>query len=109
MRIPAFPFTPTDWSQVEKTLHPGQSGLATWQTCYLGDIRVRLVEYSPGYRADHWCAKGHVVYCVAGEMQSEQRDGETFTVSAGMTYIAGDGDPPHRSFTRTGAVLFIVD
>ena len=109
MNLPAFALQTFDWSQVATTEHAGDSGTATWRTLQLGDVRVRMVEYSPGYAANHWCAKGHIVYCIAGEMQTTVRDGATFTLSAGMTYLAGDGDPPHRSATETGATLFIVD
>jgi hypothetical protein len=109
MQMPAFPFEVTEWSAVEPTEHAGESGLARWRTRTLGDIRVRLVEYSPGYRADHWCAKGHVVLCVAGEMETELADGRRFTLRAGMSYQVGDGAEPHRSSTVGGATLFIVD
>jgi quercetin dioxygenase-like cupin family protein len=109
MNLSAFPLQTYDWSAVPATEHAGESGTAIWRTLQLGDVRVRIVDYSPGYAADHWCAKGHVVYCVKGEMQTTVRDGETFTLTAGMTYLAGDGDPPHRSSTKVGATLFIVD
>ena len=109
MNLPAFPLQTFDWSSVPATEHAGDSGKAVWRTLRLGEVRVRIVEYSPGYSANHWCAKGHIVYCLQGEMQTTVRDGETYTLSAGMTYLAGDGDPPHRSETQSGATLFIVD
>jgi len=75
----------------------------------LGEIRVRMVEYSAGYLADHWCSKGHVLLCLEGELETEMADGREFFLRAGMSYQAGDGDPAHRSKTKTGAKLFIVD
>ena len=110
MKIPALAFTVTDWSQVEATDHPGETGHATWRTLNIGDLRVRSVEYSAGYLADHWCDRGHVLYVVEGELQTELKDGRSFTLTGGMSYQVSDfGDAPHRSSTKTGAKLFIVD
>lgn len=110
MKIPALPFTVTDWSRVEPTRHPGETGVATWRTLNVGDVRIRQVEYSPGYRADHWCERGHILYVLDGELVSELQDGRRFTLRAGMSYQVSDcGDAAHRSFTATGARLFIVD
>jgi hypothetical protein len=109
VQIPPLPFEVIAWSAVEPTEHPGESGSARWRTRHLGSIRVRWVEYSPGYRADHWCAKGHVLLCVAGELETELADGRRFTLRPGMSYQVGDGAEPHRSSTAGGATLFIVD
>ena len=110
MKIPPLPFTATDWSQIEPTVHPGVSGQALWRTLDIGDLRVRMVEYSPGYLADHWCDRGHVLFVVAGELDTELRDGRKFTLKPGMSYQVSDfGDAAHRSSTTTGATLFIVD
>lgn len=110
MKIPALPFTVTDWSTVEPTIHPGDSGTAEWRTLDIGDIRVRQVTYSPGYVADHWCDRGHILYVVAGELVSELKDGRKFTLKPGMSYqVSNNGDAPHRSVTEKGATLFIVD
>jgi len=110
MKIPALPFTVTDWSSVEPTIHPGETGTAEWRTLNIGDIRVRQVTYSPGYVADHWCDRGHIIYVVAGELVSELKDGRRSTLTAGMGYQVSDhGDAPHRSVTEKGATLFIVD
>ena len=99
----------TDWSQVTVTEHPGDSGVAIWRTQTFGDIRVRMVDYSPGYAADHWCSKGHVLFCVNGSLEVKIADGKEYVLRAGYSYYVGDGDPPHRSSTATGAQLFIVD
>ncbi len=109
MRLDPSPFGLTDWKDVLATGHPGESGAATWRTLHLGPVRIRMVEYSPGYVADHWCEKGHVLLCLEGELETELRDGRTFTLRPGMSYQVGDGSAPHRSSTRTGAKLFIVD
>jgi hypothetical protein len=110
MKIPTLPFTVTDWSGVAPTRHPGETGEAIWRTLDIGDLRVRQVEYSPGYLADHWCDRGHVLLVLEGELETELQDGRRFTLTAGMSYQVSDfGDAPHRSSTRTGARLFIVD
>lgn len=98
-----------DWSRVPPELHAGETGAATWRTHHLGDVRIRMVEYSAGYRADHWCRKGHVVFCIAGSLDIELESGERLTMKAGESYQAGDGEPGHRSSTAAGARLFIVD
>lgn len=110
MKIPTLPFTVTDWSQVEATEHPGETGHATWRTLNVGDIRIRQVRYSPGYLADHWCDRGHILYVLEGELETELKDGRRFTLTPGTSYQVSDfGDAAHRSSTRTGATLFIVD
>jgi hypothetical protein len=109
MRMPALPFTTTDWSTVTPTEHPGETGMAWWRTQQFGEIRVRMVEYSPGYRADHWCSKGHVILCLEGRLDTELTDGRRYTLTPGMSYHVADGDPPHRSVSEVGARLFIVD
>ena len=109
MLMPALPFSTTDWNLIEPTQHPGETGTALWRTQNFGQIRVRMVEYSAGYRADHWCAKGHVILCLDGRLITELADGRTFTLTPGMSYHVGDGDPPHRSVSAEGARLFIVD
>jgi hypothetical protein len=109
MKLAAFPMAVTDWSTVSPTEHPGDSGRALWRTKQMGDVRIRLVEYSPGYSADHWCAKGHVIFCVAGSLEMHLRDGKLLSMKAGQSYHVGDGEPAHRSTTAEGATLFIVD
>jgi len=103
------PFETTDWSRVAPTEHPGETGAAFWRTRNFGYIRVRMVEYTPGYLADHWCSKGHVILCLEGELHVEVQGGGTHILTPGMSYQVADGAEPHRSFTRSGAKLFIVD
>lgn len=105
----AIPFGTTDWSSVAPTEHKGESGVARWRTRQFGAIRVRMVEYSPGYKADHWCSKGHILFCLDGELHTELDDGRTFTLKPGMSYQVADNAEAHRSHTQTGARLFIVD
>ena len=109
MNINDIPFGTTDWSQVEPTEHAGETGNATWRTRRFGDIRVRIVEYTPGYLADHWCTKGHILMCLDGELHTELEDGRTFVLKPGMSYQVADHAEPHRSSTSVGAKLFIVD
>ncbi|WP_075257814.1 DHCW motif cupin fold protein [Herbaspirillum camelliae] len=109
MKIANLPFGTTDWSQVPATEHPGVTGKAWWRTCQFGELRVRMVEYTPGYLADHWCVKGHVLLCLEGELHTELEDGRSFVLKPGMSYQVADGAEPHRSSTEVGAKLFIVD
>jgi len=104
-----FPFSVVDWSLIAPEEHKGEFGTAYWRTQFLGDIRVRMVEYSPGYVADHWCPKGHIILCLDGELNTELADGSRNVLKPGMSYQVADKIAPHRSFTRIGAKLFIVD
>jgi quercetin dioxygenase-like cupin family protein len=109
MQLHAIPFQTTDWSAVPPTTRPGTTGTATWRTKHHGELRLRLVEYSPGLTADHWCTKGHILLCLEGELRTELADGRAFELRPGMSYEVADGAEPHRSSTPSGAVLFIVD
>jgi quercetin dioxygenase-like cupin family protein len=109
----AIPFCTVDWSTVAATRHEGDAGHALWRTQHFGPddnrIRVRMVEYSPGYVSDHWCSKGHVLLCLAGELETTLADGRVFTLKPGMSYQVADNAEAHRSRTAAGATLFIVD
>ncbi len=109
MQMSGIPFATTDWSTVERTEHKGERGVAYWRTRQFGSIRVRLVEYSPGYLADHWCSKGHILFCLEGELHTELQDGRQFVLQPGMSYQVADNAEPHRSSTAVGAMLFVVD
>ena len=109
MKISAIPFGTTDWSSVERIEHKGERGVAYWRTRQFGDIRVRMVEYTPGYLADHWCVKGHILLCIEGELHTELKDGRRFTLKPGTSYQVADNAEPHRSHTELGAKLFVVD
>lgn len=103
------PFGTTDWSAIPSTEHPGEHGKAIWRTREFGGIRVRMVEYTPGYVANHWCDKGHILLCLEGELRTELKDGRTVTLTPGTSYQVADGADAHRSSTPGGAKLFIVD
>jgi len=109
MQMSDIPFGTTDWSKVARTEHPGERGTAYSRTQSFGGIRVRMVEYSPGYVADHWCVKGHILLCLEGELHTELEDGRKFTLAPGMSYQVADASEAHRSRTELGARLFIVD
>ena len=109
MKMSDIPFGTTDWSAVARTEHKGDTGMATRRTQQFGTVRVRMVEYSPGYLAGHWCVKGHILMCLEGELSTELKDGRVFVLKPGMSYQVADDAEPHRSSTTTGARLFIVD
>jgi hypothetical protein len=109
MKIQDVPFCTIDWSKISSTEHTGVTGKAIWRTVEMGNIRVRMVEYTPGYVADHWCSRGHVILALEGELTTELSDGRIFTLKPGMSYQVADEVNPHRSSTETGAKLFIVD
>jgi len=103
------PFQTIDWSTIEKSEHKGQTGTSFWQTIQFEGLRIRIVEYSANYRADHWCEKGHVVYCLAGEFESELKSGKSFKLSEGMSYVVSDELSSHRSISANGVKLLIID
>ena len=109
MKIQDVPFMTTDWNQIPVTQHPGETGSAQWKTIEVGNIRVRFVEYTPGYRADHWCSRGHVLMVLEGELVTELKDGRSFNLRSGMSYQVATDAEPHRSSTAVGAKIFIVD
>ena len=103
------PFQTIDWTTIEKVEYKGETGLAYWQTVQFEGLRIRLVEYSSGYLADHWCQKGHVVHCLEGEFISELSNGEKIKLNKGDTYIVSDELSSHRSVTAGGVKLLIID
>jgi quercetin dioxygenase-like cupin family protein len=109
MEIVGVPFTVVDWDKVETEEHSGVSGKAFWKVFKSGNVRVRMVEYTPGYLADHWCKKGHVILVLEGEMTTELKDGRKFVTKKGCSYQVDDNDGEHRTYTETGVKLFIVD
>jgi hypothetical protein len=110
VKIPDQTFAICDWSSLPVSEHPGETGTARWRTQERNGVRVRMVEYTPGYRADHWCDRGHILLVLEGELETELRDGRRYRLTTGMSYQVSDfGDAAHRSSTTTGARLFIVD
>ena len=102
-------FQTIDWTNIPKTEHKGDTGIAYWQTMQFEGLRLRIVEYSKDYVADHWCTKGHIVHCLEGEFVSELKDGKKFILTRGMTYVVTDGLSSHRSITKNGVKLLIID
>lgn len=109
MKITNIPFGLTRWEDISPIEHSGTTGSAFWRTQQFGDLRVRMVEYTPGYLADHWCHKGHILLCLEGELVTELEDGRIFTLTPGTSYQVADQAEAHRSSTTCGAKLFIVD
>lgn len=109
MQMKNIPFGITNWENIETTQHNGEQGYALWRTQQFDNIRVRIVEYSAGYLADHWCSKGHILFCLEGELHTELDDGRSFILTQGMSYQVADQAEAHRSSTKNGAKLFIVD
>jgi len=102
-------FKTIDWSNIPITEHAGETGVAHWKTIQCDRFRMRVIEYSKDYKADHWCVKGHIVFCLEGEMTSELSDGRVFTLSEGMSYQVSDGVSTHRSHSKNGVKLLIID
>jgi quercetin dioxygenase-like cupin family protein len=109
MKLSGFPFCVTDWAQLERTEHEGDPGMSFWRTQNCGDIRVRIMEYAPGFRTGYWCSKGHVFYCLEGELEVELEDGRKFVLTPGLSFQVADDAERHRNYSRTGAKFFVVD
>ena len=109
MNFENIPFQTINWDDIEKTTHSGSTGTAWWQTLQFKGLRIRVVEYSKGYLADHWCQKGHIVHCLEGEFTSELEDGTSFKLTAGMSYVVSDELSSHRSVSENGVKLLIID
>jgi hypothetical protein len=105
----AIAFQTTNWESVPRVEKKGETGIAFYRTIRFDGLRVRMVEYSAGYRADHWCKTGHIVYCIEGEMTSELEDGRTFSLRQGMSYVVSDDASCHRSVSENGVKLMIID
>ena len=103
------PFQAIDWQTIAQSEHQGETGMAFWQTLQFEGLRMRIVTYSAGYLADHWCQKGHIVHCLAGDFVSELANGEQFSLTTGMTYIVSDDLSSHRSISQNGVKLLIID
>jgi hypothetical protein len=103
------PFQLIDWSAIPKIEHIGETGTSLWQTMQFSGLRIRIVEYSKGYIADHWCQKGHIVHCLEGEFISELQDGKKYILTKGLTYVVSDDLSSHRSVSKDGVKLLIID
>ncbi|MDB4223641.1 DHCW motif cupin fold protein [Granulosicoccus sp.] len=103
------PFQTIDWSNIPRSEHKGETGIAYWQTLEFSGLRIRLVEYSAGYVADHWCEKGHIVHCLEGEVLNEQQNGQDSILIPGTSYVVSDELSSHRSVSKNGVKLLIID
>lgn len=104
-----FNFQIINWAEIDTTEHKGETGISLWKTTQLDGLRIRLVEYLPGYLADHWCQKGHIVHCLEGEFESQLENGQKHILSKNMTYIVSDDLSSHKSYSKTGVKLLIID
>jgi len=102
-------FQTINWNQIEQTEHKGETGTSFWKLLQFDELRIRVVDLSAGYLADHWCQKGHIVYCLEGGFESELSTGERLTLLKGMSYIVSDNLSSHRSYSKSGARLLIID
>ena len=109
MNVRNIPFQTVDWTSIPKTEHQGKKGIATWQTLQFPGLRIRMVQYSKSYVADHWCKKGHIVHCLEGAFVSENEDGIKQLLTKGMTYVVSDNMSSHRSVSEKGVRLLIID
>lgn len=109
MELKNIPFEVFNLENMIPEEHAGVTGKAFWKTVQRGNVRIRIVEYSPGYLADHWCEKGHAVYVLEGEFVSELKNGEKNILTKGMCYLVADNIDAHRSYTENGVKLLIVD
>ena len=109
MKIENVPFTTISWENQRAITVPGETGFAIVKAVQAGEICLRLVEFTPGYRADHWCSKGHVVFVLSGSLSTVLRDGRAFEAVAGSSFHVGDEEDHHLVETSNGATVFIVD
>lgn len=109
MQFSSFPFSITDFKTIEPEIKQGTTGHAEWRTLFRDEVRIRQVTYSPGYLADHWCSKGHIIFCVEGEMETELENGSKHLLTKGLMYTVGDNSDAHRTYSEKGCVIFIVD
>ncbi|MES2332288.1 MAG: DHCW motif cupin fold protein [Bacteroidota bacterium] len=109
MQLSSFPFLITDFTTIEPEIKQGTTGHAEWRTLFRDNIRIRLVTYSPNYLADHWCSKGHIIFCHEGQMETELENGSKHLLTKGMMYTVGDNSDAHRTYSKNGCKIFIVD
>jgi hypothetical protein len=103
------PFQTIKWDSIPRMEHIGETGTSWWQTIQFPGLRIRIVEYSKGYLADHWCQKGHIVHCLEGEFRSELQNAGDYHLTKGMTYVVSDEISSHRSVSENGVKLLIID
>lgn len=105
----SIPFQTIDWNNIDTVVYQGETGLAYWQTLQFGGLRIRLVEYSANYLADHWCEKGHIVYCLEGTFITKLKNENSILLTKGDSYVVSDEMSSHRSQSDNGVKLLIID
>ncbi len=103
------PFQTIDWSMVPITEQKGERGVAYSKTTQFQGLQIRIVEYSGGYAADHWCDKGHIVYCLEGELIIELKDDINYKLTEGMMFVISDELSSHRLVSETKVKVLIID
>lgn len=103
------PFETINWSPLPATTIMGTTGTATVRAVQHEGLRIRMVEYSAGYLADHWCQVGHLVFVLDGELINEHENGTVNVLTAGMSYHVSDGLSSHRSRTNVVVKLLVID
>ena len=110
MKISDVPFSVTEWEGVGQTEHKGIKGTSLWKTFEEGNIRARIVEYSPGFVSDHYCERGHVVLVLKGSLLLTMKKGDRFIIEEGCSFqLSDDASKPHSVSSEHGAKVFIVD
>ncbi len=109
MKIQNVPFFTVEWDTITSIEYKGETGMSWCKTIEQGNIRVRMIEYGAGYKADHWCSRGHVVLVLKGELTVELENGKFFHLLSGMSFQVADTVDAHRAYTDNGALVFIVD
>ena len=109
MTIDSFLPLSFDWDSIPTQKIDGETGFCTIKTKTLGEIKIRHIEYSANYSADHWCDKGHIVFIIDGELKIEHKDNSIHTLQGGMTYLIGDNTLAHQAKSKLGAKALIID
>jgi quercetin dioxygenase-like cupin family protein len=110
VKLENFPVGTIDWPKVPAVVQAGETGIATSRTVNLSDVTLRLVEYSAGYKADHWCTKGHILYVVSGNVVIEYDNEKRTNLSSGMSWHAPEGaSTAHLLRCERAATVFIID
>jgi hypothetical protein len=103
-------FYSIDWDMFKTKKYKGESGSSYWRTVEMDGFRLRMVDYSPGFRSDHFCCKGHIILVEEGMLSLKMNSGGIVNIEKGMSLLIGDSiRDSHQAFTNEGARVFIVD
>ncbi len=110
MKIINIPFQQTHWNSIPKVEHIGETGTSFWKVKEIANFRMRIVEYSRNFKADHWCKKGHLLYVLKGVIEIEMKNGETYQLGEADSFVVGDDrQNPHIISSDFGAKVLIID